>query len=148
LGNALSVDSAERECEIRSVLRLGGVPGVGTRALWRILDRFGSGRRALAARRGELDAIAGRECSGALASAVLERRVRDAMDRCRTQAIEILLWTDGAYPERLTQLVDPPPVLFARGKLEVLKRPAAPLPVAAEVRRRWRRRWRFGGSQW
>ena len=110
--------------EIQSVLRLGSVPGVGTRALWRILTRFGSGRRALDARPGELDAAAGTRCSEALASPGLNRRVRDALDRCRTHAIEILLWSDDMYPEKLGHLVDPPPVLFARGRLELLRRPS------------------------
>ena len=46
------------------------------------------------------------------------------MDRCRTPEIEILLWSDEVYPERLGHLVDPPPVLFARGRLDLLSRPA------------------------
>ncbi len=124
MGNSLTIDAAEREREIRSVLRLGCLPGVGTRTLWQILDRFGSGRRALDAGPAELDAAAGRKCSVALASAEPARRAQDAMDRCREKSIEILLWTDQEYPERLTQLADPPPVLFARGRLELLGRPA------------------------
>ncbi|HIF05705.1 MAG TPA: DNA-protecting protein DprA, partial [Gemmatimonadetes bacterium] len=124
LGNSLTIDAVEREREIRSVLRLGCLPGVGTRTLWQILDRFGSGRRALDAGPAELDAAAGRKCSVALASAEPARRAQDAMDRCREKSIEILLWTDQEYPERLTQLADPPPVLFARGRLELLGRPA------------------------
>jgi DNA processing protein len=100
------------------------VPGVGTRALWRILNRFGSGRRALDARPGELDAAAGTACREALASPELDRRVCEGLDRCHTPEIEILLWSDAEYPERLCHLVDPPPVLFARGRLELLSRPA------------------------
>ncbi len=124
MGNSLTIDAAEREREIRSVLRLGCLPGVGTRTLWQILDRFGSGRRALDAGPAELDAAAGRKCSVALASAEPARRAQDAMDRCHEKSIEILLWTDQEYPERLTQLADPPPVLFARGRLELPGRPA------------------------
>ncbi len=124
MGNSLTIDAVEREREIRSVLRLGCLPGVGTRTLCQILDRFGSGRRALDAGPAELDAAAGRKCSVALASAEPARRAQDAMDRCREKSIEILLWTDQEYPERLTQLADPPPVLFARGRLELLGRPA------------------------
>ncbi len=122
--NSLSESSSARFIEIESVLRLACVPGVGTRALWRILDRFGSGRRALNARSGELDAAAGTRCGEALASSELDRSVRDAMDRCRTSAIAILLWSDDRYPGRLDHLVDPPPVLFARGRLELLQRPS------------------------
>ena len=118
------MSSSERVREIQAVLRLGCVPGVGTRALWRILKRFGSGRRALDAGPRELDAAAGTACSDALGSPGLDRRVRDGLDRCRTPEIEILLWSDEVYPERLGHLVDPPPVLFARGRLELLSRPA------------------------
>ncbi len=118
------MSSSERAREIQSVLRLGCVPGVGTRGLWRILERFGSGRRALAARPAELDSVARAKCSAALASPGLQRRVRDGLERCRACAMEILLWTDEAYPERLGHLVDPPPILFARGRLELLSRPA------------------------
>ena len=118
------MSSSERDDEIQSVLRLSCVPGVGTRGLWRILSRFGSGRRALAASPGDLDAAAGTECRGALASPALDRRVQDALNRCRTLKIKILLWTDEVYPERLGHLVDPPPVLFALGRLELLSRPA------------------------
>jgi DNA processing protein len=50
--------------------------------------------------------------------------VRDALDRCRTPEIEILLWSDEVYPAKLGHLVDPPPVLFTRGRIELLSRPA------------------------
>ena len=124
MGNSRSVSSSARSSEIQSVLRLGCVPGVGTRALWRILNRFGSGRGALDARPEALDAVAGTRCGKALASSELDRRVRDALDRCRTPAIEILLWSDDGYPDKLGHLADPPPVLFARGRLELLLRPS------------------------
>ncbi|MCH7889974.1 MAG: DNA-protecting protein DprA [Gemmatimonadetes bacterium] len=124
MGDFLSMGPSERVYEIQSVLRLGCVPGIGTRALWRILTRFGSGRRALEGSRGELDGVAGMRCSDALASPELDRRVCDALERCRTLEIEILLWSDEEYPDRLRHLVDPPPVLFARGRLELLSRPA------------------------
>ncbi len=124
MGISLSASSPERLREIQAVLRLGCVPGVGTRSLWRILERFGSGQRALAASPRELEAAAGTACGDALASSDLDRRVRDGLDRCRTPEIEILLWSDEEYPDRLGHLVDPPPVLFARGRLELLSRPA------------------------
>ena len=124
MGYSLSVSSPERAREIQSVLGLSCVPGVGTRGLWRILQRFGSGQRALDASPGELAAAAGKDCGGVLASAGLDRRVRAALERCHALEVEILLWSDEGYPERLGHLVDPPPVLFARGRLELLGRPS------------------------
>lgn len=76
MGKSVNLGSSERVSEIQSVLRLRSVPGVGTRTLWRILNRFGSGRRALAARPVELDAVAGMRCSEALASPGLDDGAR------------------------------------------------------------------------
>jgi DNA processing protein len=35
--------------------------------------------------------------------------------------IEVLLWRDAAYPLQLRELADPPPILFARGRTELLR---------------------------
>ena len=128
MGYSLSVSSSERVREIRAVLRLGCVPGVGTRALWRILNRFGSGRRALEAGPGDG------------ASHSTRRREQPAATHWGPPSSTVecaMAWTvvarpklrsccgpDEVYPERLGHLVDPPPVLFARGRIELLSRPA------------------------
>ena len=51
----------------------------------------------------------------------LDLRVRRALDRCRVMEIEVLLWRDAAYPSQLRDLADPPPILFTRGRIELLR---------------------------
>ncbi len=40
--DSLTVDSPDREQEVDAVLKLGCLPGVGTRTLWRILETYGA----------------------------------------------------------------------------------------------------------
>lgn len=124
LKGALERRTDERIGEIEALLRLQGLPGVGTRTLWKIVERFGSGTRALRATPADLDAVAGRGSSAALSDPEMNDRVRDAMDRCTRASIRVVTWRDGEYPARLRELCDPPPVLFARGRIELLARPA------------------------
>ena len=122
--DSLTVSSADREREVDAVLRLGCLPGVGTRTLWRILERYGSATRALRAPNAELSSWVTSDVGAALSSPELDRRVKRALDRCRAREIDVLLWRDVEYPDRLRELADPPPILFARGRIELLNAPA------------------------
>jgi DNA processing protein len=46
------------------------------------------------------------------------------LDRARAAAIDAVPWDDERYPPLLRTISDPPPVLWARGALDVLTRPA------------------------
>jgi len=119
--DSLTVDSPDREQEVDAVLRLGCLPGVGTRTLWRILETYGSGAEALRVSVADLNSCVGSDVGTALFSSELDLRVRRALDRCRVMEIEVLLWRDAAYPVQLRDLADPPPILFARGRIELLR---------------------------
>ncbi len=84
--------------------------GVGERRVERLYRRLGSPARV----RGELSPE----------PELGEQRARRLIERCRAADIRILTRTDSAYPARLARLVDPPMVLFARGDLHLLQRPA------------------------
>ena len=60
--------------------------------------------------------------SAALSDPELNDRVRDALARCTRASIRVVTWRDGEYPARLRDLCDPPPLLFARGRIELLAR--------------------------
>ncbi len=92
--------------------------GIGPVRFQRLLDVCGGARRAWLATDLEL------------AAAGLERRTADALRRLRAQTtpaaitarlqklgIRALTWLDDEYPALLKQVVDPPPVLFVRGRL-------------------------------
>ncbi len=51
-------------------------------------------------------------------------RAAAALERAQVSRLTPIAWSDPAYPVALTAIVDPPPVLWSRGRLEALNRPA------------------------
>jgi len=97
--------------------------GVGPQTFFKLLRRFGSARRAIE----ELPRLA-REAGG-------EERWR----RCRREEAEaelarvaelgcaLIAHGEPAYPERLAEIADPPPLLIVRGQADLLAAPAIAL---------------------
>jgi DNA processing protein len=54
----------------------------------------------------------------------LRRRAREALASGRELGIEPVPWDSASYPVALTTIVDPPPVLWVRGSIDVLNRDA------------------------
>jgi DNA processing protein len=48
------------------------------------------------------------------------RLVDEALELARRLGMRVLTWSEDAYPEALLRLADPPPVLFLRGRPELL----------------------------
>lgn len=113
-GGAMSPIDGER----RALLHLRLLPGIGDLRLWGLLKRFGSARAALEAPTAALGARA--------AEARGSRRVRERLDRAvdTIGRLGIRVFCRGApdYPARLERLHDPPAVLFALGRVELLER--------------------------
>ena len=106
--------------ELRALLHLRALPGIGDLTLADLLTRHGSARAALEAPADELGARAARERGS--------RRVLRWVDRA-IETIErdggvVLVRGRAGYPPALEDLYDPPVLLFARGRLELLDRPA------------------------
>lgn len=105
----------ERE-ELRALLELRALPGITDRVLGQLLVRYGTARRALRAPAAEL----GEKAAGVRGSRVVRGRVEAGLRTIEETGIAVLLESDPRYPARLRELHDPPPVLFARGRLELL----------------------------
>jgi DNA processing protein len=86
------------------------VPGVGSARFRELVSRHDGAAAALHAQPG-----AARDRAVADAAATLA-----ALARCGGRA---LVWGDAGYPEPLLDLPDPPPVLYAMGRLDLLARP-------------------------
>lgn len=106
----------------RDLLRLEQLPGVGPVTVRRLVERFGSARSALAVSDRDFDAVAGAGRGRNRRSRDLEERVSHALRRARDMGVAIVTWGDPVYPAKLRALADPPPVLFARGRLDLLDR--------------------------
>lgn len=103
-------------------LALSLIPGLGTRKAGQLIERYHSPRAIFRASRSELES---RGLSGSLAQTIASGctfddaiEQQEKMLETRTTLVPI---SDPAYPARLREIFDPPIMLFARGRLELLQ---------------------------
>lgn len=105
--------------ELRALLQLRSLPGLSDQRLRELLGSYGSARAVLRAPASELG-----KAAAARGKDRVEERVERALHLLDRGEVELLVESDPRYPGRLLELNDPPPLLFARGRLELLERPA------------------------
>ncbi|MFM8322449.1 MAG: DNA-processing protein DprA [Chloroflexota bacterium] len=95
------------------------VKGIGAARMRLLLDRFGSPAAAWQAAPPELEAAG---LSARLVEALVSARRSGAAERTwemiRRLQIQVLTWDDPAYPRRLAEVDNSPPVLYVRGRLD------------------------------
>ena len=109
---------------LASWLKLALTPGIGPATFQRMLRQFGLPHAILQHRRSEL--------SGFTTSAVLEALDSDGVAQAVQRALawaaqpghSIVTLADETYPRLLLEIADPPPLLYARGRVELLSRGA------------------------
>lgn len=103
-------------------LALRLVPGLGTRRIGLLLERLQSPRAIFRASPEELEAAG---LPGGVARSVASgcsfEEAATQQQKARAAGAYLLTLEDEAYPEMLRQIFDPPPVLFARGRMELLR---------------------------
>ena len=102
-------------------LALKLVPGLGTRTSNKLLDRFRSPEAIFRASRTELE---GAGVSGAVAQSIVSGCTFDDAVSQQEKMIEtgatIITIGDPRYPQLLREIFDPPVLLFARGRVELM----------------------------
>jgi len=118
------------ECPVSSISReeelywlaLTLVPGLGARMAGKLLDRLRTPQAIFRASRSELEAAG---VSGAVAQSISSGcSFEDALDQQRKTAergVTVIVRSDPRYPASLREIFDPPTLLFARGRLELLQ---------------------------
>lgn len=108
------------EHQLLGRLRLAAVPGLGNLLRRRLLDRFGSPEAIFAADQRELTAVekVTPRAAAAIAGAAGKPTAEQLLADCRRHRIDILLAGTPGYPRLLSQIDDPPDLLFLRGRLE------------------------------
>lgn len=106
--------------DLTHVLRLSLVPGIGPRLRQLLLERFGTPAAIFAATQSDLRSVPG--IGSKLAAAVVRAKeeidVAAEIEHCRRHRVNIVPLDSTAYPRSLTEIVDPPGVLFVRGTIE------------------------------
>jgi DNA processing protein len=102
-------------------LALRMAPGLGARTIVRLLERYGSPQGILRAARSELEAqgVAG-SVAQSLSSGCSYEDAALQQQKLEQSGAELIVFADPRYPAPLKQIFDPPPVLFVRGRPELL----------------------------
>lgn len=103
------------ENELRAILELKLIRGLGDVGLRKLLRQHTTAERALEAFRSDRRAAAQR---------IPEARIEHAVDFIEASGITVLLERESGYPARLRNLKDPPPVLFGAGNVSFATAPS------------------------
>jgi DNA processing protein len=109
---------------LASWLQLSLTPGLGASAIRRLLSRYGLPQKVLLETRAELARQAGVPALEGLDSDDVRRAVERALAWAAKPGHCVVTLADQAYPRALLEISDPPPLLYARGRLELLGRSA------------------------
>ena len=101
-------------------VRLSLVSGVGPILRKALIDRFGSPSEALHAAMSDLREVPGigPKVAHAIAAARTEINAEREISLCREKGVSIITENDPAYPRALSEIPDPPGVLFVRGEIK------------------------------
>ena len=109
---------------LASWLQLTLTPGLGAAAIRGLLEQFGLPENILAAPRAQLERVAGPAAAALQHSEETAAAVRNALRWAESPGHAVVTLADAAYPRLLLEIADPPPLLYAVGRLELLGRPA------------------------
>src|SRR5262245_42068973 len=104
-----------RSPDLAGWLRLTLTPGLGPAALRELLKQHGLPEQVLAHKRALPPAVD---------SAAVSAAVEHALAWLDQPGHALVTLADEAYPKALLEVSDPPPVLYCRGRIELLSRPA------------------------
>ncbi len=105
-------------------LALTMVPGLGTRKAFQLIEKYRTPEAVFRSSNSELEGFG---LSGSIARSIAGGcSFDDAVDqqqRARELGVAVIPMADPRYPARLKEIYDPPAVLFARGRTELLQSP-------------------------
>lgn len=110
--------------ELAGWIRLTAIPGIGGESQRQLLSAFGPPATIFGAATSALRGVVGDK----LARSLLDHDARAEIDAALAWAAEpgnhIVTLADADYPQALLTAVDPPVLLYAKGRIELLNRPA------------------------
>lgn len=105
-------------------LQLSLTPGIGASTLRSLLGKFGLPEAILARGARELAQHLSAQALEALFSEDVRASAQRALDWAGAEHHHIVTLADAAYPRLLLETADPPTLLYARGRLQLLQYPA------------------------
>jgi DNA processing protein len=110
--------------DLAAWLRLSLTPGLSGAGLRRLLAAFGEPQRVIQASQAALSRHVPEAVAAAVRQGVASALLARVEAWLETPSHRVLTLADLEYPRQLLQTPDPPPLLYASGRLELLNRPA------------------------
>jgi DNA processing protein len=110
--------------DLAAWLRLTLTPGIGGETQRRLLSAFGLPENIFSASRAALSGVISSQLAERLIGHDASAEIDAALAWAEEQNHHILTLADPAYPQRLLDAADPPAVLYAKGRVELLNRSA------------------------
>ena len=113
--------------ELGAWLRLTATPGVGPATCRALLSAFGLPEAVLGASREQLLRVVPQAIADALRAPIaptLEELIARTTTWTRESGNHVVTLADARYPKALFEITDPPPLLYAKGRIELLASPA------------------------
>src|SRR5579864_3478001 len=105
-------------------LAISLTPGLGPTRSRKLVEHFGSAEAIFRASLTELEGSGMQAVSAqSIATGKSAELAREEIARAAAAGIAIVSMDDPSYPPRLTEIYDPPLILYVRGKVEVLTQP-------------------------
>ncbi len=110
--------------DLTAWLRLSLVPGLGSEGQRRLLTAFGGPEKALAASRAALARQVGEVVAAAIKAGGADEAITATTAWLEQPANHLVTLADASYPRQLLQIPDPPLLLYVKGRVDLLSRPA------------------------
>jgi DNA processing protein len=108
------------DTELEAWVRLSLAHGLSDEHFRRLLVALGGPQQILAASAADLARIVPRHVAAAVCASVPEERMRAIGMWLDDAANHILTLADSNYPQALLQIADPPPMIYSKGRVELL----------------------------
>jgi DNA processing protein len=112
------------DTELEAWVRLSLAPGLSDENFRRLLVALGSPQQILAASTADLTRIVPQRAAAAVCAPASAEQMRKIGAWLDDAANHIVTLADSSYPQALLQIPDPPPVLYAKGRTDLLNQAA------------------------
>ena len=100
------------------------IPGLGGETYRKLLHAFGEPRNIYAAPYASLAELVGKPLADRIHSGIHEDVLDSLYDWLKTEQNHVVTLADSDYPRALLQIPDPPPLLYVKGRRDLLNQPA------------------------
>lgn len=112
------------DASLKAWLALSLIRGLGSEGACRLLREFGSPDAIFAASGGSLKPFVKADVVSVICQGIDEQALAPTLDWLDDPQNHLVTLADGEYPQALLNIADPPLLLYAKGRLDLLNQPA------------------------